>query len=35
MGFRPFGRYAGYYEDGGVALRFEKRLAPDSEAAEP
>jgi ribosomal-protein-alanine acetyltransferase len=32
MGFRPFGRYAGYYEDGGVALRFEKRLAPDSEA---
>ena len=25
MGFRPFGHYAGYYEDGAAALRFEKR----------
>ena len=27
-GYQEFGRYAGYYEDGGDALRFEKRLAP-------
>ena len=33
MGYRPFGHYAGYYEDGGVALRFEKRLAPDADAS--
>lgn len=26
-GFRPFGRIAEYYEDGGDALRFEKALA--------
>lgn len=25
-GFRPFGRYPGYYLDGAEALRFEKRL---------
>ena len=31
-GFRPIGRYPGYYEDGAVALRFEKRLAPASDA---
>ena len=24
IGFRPFGHYAGYYEDGAAALRFEK-----------
>jgi hypothetical protein len=28
-GYRQFGRHAGYYEDGGDALRFEKRLVPD------
>lgn len=35
MGFRPFGHYAGYYEDGAAALRFEKRLpaAADATAA--
>src|ERR1700722_16357427 len=27
-GYREFGRYARYYEDGGDALRFEKPLAP-------
>jgi ribosomal protein S18 acetylase RimI-like enzyme len=27
-GYREFGRHAGYYQDGGDALRFEKRLAP-------
>ncbi len=27
-GYREFGRYRAYYEDGGDALRFEKRLAP-------
>lgn len=27
-GYRPLGRRAGYYEDGGDALRFQKRLAP-------
>jgi hypothetical protein len=27
-GYRLFGRHARYYEDGGDALRFEKRLAP-------
>jgi ribosomal protein S18 acetylase RimI-like enzyme len=26
LGFRPFGRYPGYYADGAEALRFEKRL---------
>src|ERR1700676_3642001 len=26
--YREFGRHAGYYEDGGDALRFEKPLAP-------
>jgi [ribosomal protein S18]-alanine N-acetyltransferase len=26
-GYRQFGRHAGYYEDGGAALRFEKPLA--------
>lgn len=28
-GYRPFGRMAGYYEDGGDALRMEKPLAGD------
>ena len=28
-GYREFGRRVGYYEDGGDALRFEKRLVPD------
>jgi ribosomal protein S18 acetylase RimI-like enzyme len=28
-GYREFGRYASYYDDGGDALRFEKRLLPD------
>ena len=32
IGFRPFGRYPGYYEDGAAALRFEKRLAPAADA---
>ena len=27
-GYREFGRYEKYYEDGGDALRFEKRLQP-------
>jgi hypothetical protein len=27
-GYRLFGRHAHYYEDGGAALRFEKRLHP-------
>jgi ribosomal protein S18 acetylase RimI-like enzyme len=27
-GYREFGRFAKYYEDGGDALRFEKRLQP-------
>jgi [ribosomal protein S18]-alanine N-acetyltransferase len=27
-GYREFGRLRRYYEDGGDALRFEKRLAP-------
>jgi ribosomal protein S18 acetylase RimI-like enzyme len=27
-GYREFGRHARYYEDGGAALRFEKRLMP-------
>jgi ribosomal protein S18 acetylase RimI-like enzyme len=27
-GYRQFGRHAGYYQDGGDALRFEKRLTP-------
>jgi len=31
-GYREFGRHAGYYEDGGAALRFEKRLLPDIDA---
>jgi hypothetical protein len=28
-GYREFARHRGYYEDGGDALRFEKRLVPD------
>ena len=28
-GYREFGRHKKYYEDGGDALRFEKRLVPD------
>ncbi len=28
-GYREFGRHAAYYDDGGDALRFEKRLAPN------
>jgi ribosomal protein S18 acetylase RimI-like enzyme len=28
-GYRQFGRHAGYYQDGGDALRFEKRLLPN------
>ena len=28
LGYRPFGRYPGYYDDGAEALRFEKALAP-------
>lgn len=31
-GYREFGCHRGYYEDGGDALRFEKRLAPDPKA---
>ena len=31
-GYREFGRHARYYEDGGDALRFEKRLTPASAA---
>jgi ribosomal protein S18 acetylase RimI-like enzyme len=31
-GYREFGRHHGYYEDGGDALRFEKRLVPDPAA---
>ena len=27
-GYREFGRHHEYYEDGGHALRFEKRLYP-------
>jgi len=30
LGYREFGRHAHYYEDKGHALRFEKRLVPDS-----
>src|SRR5215468_4742563 len=30
LGYREFGRHEHYYEDKGHALRFEKRLAPDS-----
>jgi ribosomal protein S18 acetylase RimI-like enzyme len=33
IGFRPFGHYPGYYEDGAAALRFEKRLAPAADAS--
>ena len=29
-GYREFGRHRRYYEDGGDALRFEKRLVPDA-----
>lgn len=28
LGYRQFGRYERYYEDGSPALRFEKRLTP-------
>jgi ribosomal protein S18 acetylase RimI-like enzyme len=31
-GYREFGRHVGYYENGGDALRFEKRLVPDANA---
>ncbi|MCC6775489.1 MAG: peptidase C39 family protein [Hyphomicrobiales bacterium] len=31
-GYREFGRHRAYYEDGGDALRFEKRLVPDPAA---
>ena len=27
LGYRPFGRYPGYYADGAEALRFEKALS--------
>ena len=30
LGYKEFGRHTRYYEDEGDALRFEKRLAPDS-----
>ncbi|HVY57817.1 MAG TPA: GNAT family N-acetyltransferase [Xanthobacteraceae bacterium] len=32
-GYRLFGRYVRYYEDGGDALRYEKSLAPLGAAA--
>ena len=31
-GYREFGRRRSYYDDGGDALRFEKRLAPEAAA---
>ena len=31
-GYREFGRHTSYYENGGDALRFEKRLVPDPKA---
>jgi ribosomal protein S18 acetylase RimI-like enzyme len=31
-GYREFGRHEAYYENGGDALRFEKRLLPDAKA---
>ena len=31
-GYREFGRRRRYYEDGGDALRFEKRLIPENPA---
>jgi ribosomal protein S18 acetylase RimI-like enzyme len=31
-GYREFGRHRAYYEDGGDALRFEKRLVADAAA---
>jgi ribosomal protein S18 acetylase RimI-like enzyme len=31
-GYREFGRHPRYYEDGGDALRFEKRLVPNARA---
>jgi ribosomal protein S18 acetylase RimI-like enzyme len=31
-GYREFGRHRAYYEDGGDALRFQKRLVPDAAA---
>ena len=33
-GYREFARHHGYYEDGGDALRFEKRLVPNPAAIE-
>ena len=33
-GYREFGRHVRYYEDGGDALRFEKRLTPALPALE-
>jgi ribosomal protein S18 acetylase RimI-like enzyme len=32
-GYREFGRRRRYYEDGGDALRFEKRLIPENPAS--
>ena len=34
-GYREFGRHRRYYEDGGDALRFEKRLVPNLAALSP
>ena len=34
-GYREFGRIRGYYDDGGDALRFEKRLVPNLPAHTP
>jgi ribosomal protein S18 acetylase RimI-like enzyme len=33
-GYREFGRHASYYDDGGDAMRFEKRLVPEIPALE-
>jgi len=35
LGYRQFGHYEGYYADGAAALRFEKRLAPESSGLTP
>jgi hypothetical protein len=32
-GYHEFGRHTRYYEDGGDALRFEKRIAPSPAAS--
>ncbi len=34
-GYKQFARHRGYYEDGGDALRFEKRLVPNLPALAP